>query len=71
MIGISLLTLDPWTVGGTQTHARELVRALAEHGTLDYRVYVSEIAPEAAASCEPSSCRSSRRAAAAWVGSPV
>jgi glycosyltransferase involved in cell wall biosynthesis len=47
MIGISLLTLDPWTVGGTQSHARELVRALADHGTLDYRVYVSEIAPEA------------------------
>ena len=47
MIGISLLTLDPWTVGGTQTHARELVRALARHGTLDYRVYVSDIAPEA------------------------
>ena len=47
MIGISLLTLDPWTVGGTQTYARELVRALAEHGELDYRVYVSEIAPDA------------------------
>jgi glycosyltransferase involved in cell wall biosynthesis len=47
MIGISLLTLDPWTVGGTQTHARELVRALAGHGTLDYRVYVPAIAPEA------------------------
>jgi glycosyltransferase involved in cell wall biosynthesis len=47
VIGISLLTLDPWTVGGTQTHARELVRALADHGTLDYRVYVSDIAPEA------------------------
>jgi len=47
LIGISLLTLDPWTVGGTQTHARELVRALARHGTLDYRVYVSDIAPEA------------------------
>jgi glycosyltransferase involved in cell wall biosynthesis len=47
LIGISLLTLDPWTVGGTQTHARELVRALALHGTLDYRVYVSDIAPEA------------------------
>src|SRR6185503_5421836 len=45
--GLPLVTLDPWTVGGTQTHARELVRALAEHGTLDYRVYVSEIAPEA------------------------
>ena len=47
MIGVSLLTLDPSTVGGTQTYARELVRALAEHGTLDYRVFVSEIAPEA------------------------
>ena len=47
MIGISLLTLDASTVGGTQTYARALVRALAEHGTLDYRVYVSEIAPEA------------------------
>jgi glycosyltransferase involved in cell wall biosynthesis len=47
MIGISLLTLDPSTVGGTQTYARGLVRALAERGTLDYRVYVSEIAAEA------------------------
>jgi glycosyltransferase involved in cell wall biosynthesis len=47
VIGISLLTLDPWTVGGTQTHARELVRALAQHGTLDYRVYASDLAPEA------------------------
>jgi len=47
VIGISLLTLDPATVGGTQTYAGGLVRALAEHGTLDYRVYVSEIAPEA------------------------
>jgi glycosyltransferase involved in cell wall biosynthesis len=47
VIGLSLLTLDPSTVGGTQTYAREFVRALAEHGTLDYRVYVSEIAAEA------------------------
>jgi glycosyltransferase involved in cell wall biosynthesis len=47
VIGISLLTLDPWTVGGTQTYARELVRALTSYGSLDYRVYVSEIAPEA------------------------
>ena len=44
MIAISLLTLDPWTVGGTQTYARELVRALARHGELDYRVLVSRIA---------------------------
>jgi glycosyltransferase involved in cell wall biosynthesis len=47
VIGISLLTLDPATVGGTQTYARELVSALADHGTLDYGVFVSEIAPEA------------------------
>jgi glycosyltransferase involved in cell wall biosynthesis len=47
VIGISLLTLDPSTVGGTQTYARELVRALAGRGTLDYRVFVSEIAPDA------------------------
>jgi len=47
VIGISLLTLDPWTVGGTQTYARELVQALADHGALDYRVFVSRIAPEA------------------------
>jgi glycosyltransferase involved in cell wall biosynthesis len=45
VIGISLLTLDPWTVGGTQTYANGLVRALSAHGGLDYRVYVSEIAP--------------------------
>jgi glycosyltransferase involved in cell wall biosynthesis len=47
VIGVSLLTLDPSTVGGSQTYARELVRALTEHGTFDYRVFVSEIAPEA------------------------
>jgi glycosyltransferase involved in cell wall biosynthesis len=47
VIGISLLTLDSSTVGGTQTYASGLVRALAEHGALDYRVYVSEVAPEA------------------------
>jgi len=47
VIGISLLTLDPWTVGGTQTYAHGLVRALADHGELDYRVYVSDIAAAA------------------------
>ena len=47
MIGISLLTLDPWTVGGTQTYARELVRALSDHGSLEYRVCVSRIASDA------------------------
>jgi glycosyltransferase involved in cell wall biosynthesis len=48
VIGISMLTLDPGAVGGTQTYAREFVRALARVGELDYRVYVSTIAPDAA-----------------------
>jgi glycosyltransferase involved in cell wall biosynthesis len=47
VIGISLLTLDASTVGGTQTYARGLVCALARYGNLDYRVLVSRIAPEA------------------------
>ena len=45
MIGISLLTLDPWTVGGTQTlrpRARAGARPARE---LDYRVYVSDDRP--------------------------
>jgi glycosyltransferase involved in cell wall biosynthesis len=48
MIGISMLTLDPRAVGGTQTYAREFVRALARVGELDYRVFVSTVAPDAA-----------------------
>jgi glycosyltransferase involved in cell wall biosynthesis len=48
MIGISMLTLDPDAVGGTQTYAREFIRALARVGELDYRVYVSRLAPDAA-----------------------
>ncbi len=47
MIGISLLTLDRGTVGGTQTFARELVRALARSGELEYRLLVPRGAAEA------------------------
>jgi glycosyltransferase involved in cell wall biosynthesis len=39
MVGISLLTLVPGELGGTETYARELVRALGEHGELEYRVF--------------------------------
>ncbi|HEV3480414.1 MAG TPA: glycosyltransferase family 1 protein [Gaiellaceae bacterium] len=38
-IGISLLTLVPGVVGGSETYARELVRALERVGQLDYRVF--------------------------------
>src|SRR5712691_400057 len=48
MVGISLLTLVPGVVGGSETYARELVRALARVGGLEYRVFVPTIAPDAA-----------------------
>jgi glycosyltransferase involved in cell wall biosynthesis len=47
-IGISLLTLVPGIVGGSETYARELIRALARVGGLRYRVFVPTIATDAA-----------------------
>ena len=47
MIGISLLTLNLEAAGGTLTYARELVRALARTGELEYRVFVPPTAPGA------------------------
>jgi glycosyltransferase involved in cell wall biosynthesis len=40
VIGIAMLTLRPGRMGGSETYARGLVRALAEHGTLAYRTLV-------------------------------
>jgi glycosyltransferase involved in cell wall biosynthesis len=48
MVGISLLTLVPGVVGGSETYARNLVRALARVGGLEYRVFVPRIAADAA-----------------------
>jgi glycosyltransferase involved in cell wall biosynthesis len=48
MVGISLLTLVPGVFGGTETYARELIRALARVGTLEYRVFTTELAEDAA-----------------------
>jgi glycosyltransferase involved in cell wall biosynthesis len=42
-VGISLLTLVPGVVGGSETYARELVRALGRVGKLDYRVFTPSI----------------------------
>jgi glycosyltransferase involved in cell wall biosynthesis len=47
-VGIGLLTLVPGIVGGSETYARNLVRALALVGELEYRVYVPTIATDAA-----------------------
>ena len=48
MVGIALLTLVPGEIGGSETYARALTRALAEHGTLEYTVYAPPVAPDAA-----------------------
>jgi glycosyltransferase involved in cell wall biosynthesis len=42
-VGISLLTLVPGVVGGSETYARELVRGLGRVGELDYRVFTPRI----------------------------
>jgi len=47
-VGISLLTLVPGVVGGSETYARELCLALGRVGKLDYRVFVPTIAADAA-----------------------
>jgi glycosyltransferase involved in cell wall biosynthesis len=46
VIGISLLTLVPGISGGSETYARELVRALGRVGELDYRVLLPSLAPD-------------------------
>jgi len=40
VIGIAMLTLRPGRMGGSETYARGLVRALSEHGELEYRSLV-------------------------------
>ena len=46
-VGISLLTLVPGEVGGSETYARGLCRGLAEVGTLEYAVFTPPAAPGA------------------------
>lgn len=48
VVGISLLTLVPGELGGSETYVRELTRALGEHGTLEYRAFLPPVAPDAA-----------------------
>ncbi|HXH89817.1 MAG TPA: glycosyltransferase family 1 protein [Gaiellaceae bacterium] len=43
-VGISLLTLVPAAVGGSETYVRGLARGLAEVGELDYSVFVPPVA---------------------------
>ena len=48
MVGIGVLTLVPGEVGGTETYVRSLLRALSEHGALEYVAFVPPVAPDAA-----------------------
>ena len=45
-VGVSLLTLVPRISGGSETYARELVRALGRRGEHSYRVLLPAIAPD-------------------------
>jgi glycosyltransferase involved in cell wall biosynthesis len=47
-VGISLLTLVPGEIGGSETYVRELLRGLAAAGAHDYRVLLPPVAPAAA-----------------------
>jgi glycosyltransferase involved in cell wall biosynthesis len=47
-VGISLLTLSPGELGGSETYARQLVKALSSVGTLEYAVFVPARAKDAA-----------------------
>jgi len=46
-VGLSLLTLVPGLVGGSETYARELCRSLARVGELEYAAFVPDVAPGA------------------------
>jgi glycosyltransferase involved in cell wall biosynthesis len=49
MVGISLLTLVPGEVGGSEIYVQGLLRGLRETGSHEYRVLLPPAAPEAAA----------------------
>jgi glycosyltransferase involved in cell wall biosynthesis len=59
-VGISLLTLVPGVVGGSETYARELVRALGRVGELDYGVFKPSIAEDGLPGTTVRSYRASR-----------
>jgi len=48
VVGISLLTLVPGSLGGSETYVRELLRGLGNVGELDYRVLLPPVATGAA-----------------------
>ncbi len=47
LVGLSLLTLVPGVVGGSERYARELAKALARVGELEYLAFVPTVAQDA------------------------
>src|ERR1700704_443781 len=64
VIGISLLTLVPGQLGGSETYVRELLRSLGRVGELSYRVLLPPVAPDAAEGLPGETASDYRRARA-------
>jgi glycosyltransferase involved in cell wall biosynthesis len=62
VVGISLLTLVPGQLGGSETYVRELLRALGRVGDLDYRVLLPQVAPGGAEGLPSETATEYRRA---------
>ena len=62
MVGISLLTLVPGELGGSETYVRELLRGLGRVGELPYRVLLPPVAPGAAEGLPAETATEYRRA---------
>jgi glycosyltransferase involved in cell wall biosynthesis len=63
VVGISLLTLVPGELGGSETYVRELLRGLGRVGELPYRVLLPPVAPGAAEGLPAETATEYRRAA--------
>ena len=68
-VGISLLTLAPGRVGGSETYARALSEALDRVGINEYTSFVSELAPDAGGALPTTVVGSYRSAVAVLDGS--
>ncbi len=62
MVGISLLTLVPGELGGSETYVRELLRSLGRVGEQQYKVVVPQIAAQASEGLPAVVARDYRRA---------
>src|SRR5438067_7030528 len=62
MVGISLLTLVPGRLGGSETYVRELLRGLGRVGANSYRVIAPPVAPAAGEGLPTEIARAYRRA---------